>query len=317
MGDTGIILKTIDGGQNWVDQSIATISLDYKEIYFINAEIGWIFGINNLLQTTNGGDSWDLKHTWNFGTDISCLYFLNENDGWISWYDLLLSTSDGGTTWDSINYPSQSGLGAVKFINDNIGWAVGREIYKTTDGGLSWIEQRGYSPDILIHIDILDSNNIWTAGDYGALFYTSDGGTNWHQQNCNISGLIINLSFVNKTMGWVVGWHGEILKTTNNGATFINDEKVNKAPTEYLLSQNYPNPFNPNTKIKYSIPKLSFVTIKIFDVLGMEIADIINEEKPAGTYELNWNAANLSSGVYFYSLQAGSFVQTRKMILLK
>ena len=88
-------------------------------------------------------------------------------------------------------------------------------------------------------------------------------------------------------------------------------------PTEYSLSQNFPNPFNPSTKIKYSIPISSQVSLKIFNTLGEEIETLVNEEKPVGTYEVNWNAANLPSGVYFYRLQAGSFVQTRKMILLK
>ena len=95
------------------------------------------------------------------------------------------------------------------------------------------------------------------------------------------------------------------------------EENLNGHPTEYALSQNYPNPFNPTTTIKYSIPKLSFVTIKIYDVLGSEVATLVNEEKPAGTYELTWNAANLPSGVYFYQLKAGSFVETKKMILMK
>ena len=88
-----------------------------------------------------------------------------------------------------------------------------------------------------------------------------------------------------------------------------------------FLYQNYPNPFNPTTTIKYSIPKLSFVTIKIYDVLGSEAATLVNEEKPAGTYELNWNASStaggLPSGVYFYRLSAGNYVETKKMILLK
>jgi len=86
---------------------------------------------------------------------------------------------------------------------------------------------------------------------------------------------------------------------------------------EYSLSQNYPNPFNSNCAIKYSIPKLSQVSLKIFNVLGSEIETLVDEEKPVGTYELSWNAANLPSGVYFYRLQAWDFVQTRKMILLK
>ena len=93
--------------------------------------------------------------------------------------------------------------------------------------------------------------------------------------------------------------------------------ETNEAPIEYSLSQNYPNPFNPNTQIKYSIPKTSLVTLKIFNTLGEEIETLVNEEKTVGTYEVNLNAANLPSGVYFYRLQAGDFVQTRKMILLK
>ena len=84
-----------------------------------------------------------------------------------------------------------------------------------------------------------------------------------------------------------------------------------------MLSQNWPNPFNNSCAIKYSIPKSSQVSLKIFNTLGEEIATLVNEEKPVGTYELNWNAANLPSGVYFYRLQAGDYVQTRKMILLK
>jgi hypothetical protein len=96
-------------------------------------------------------------------------------------------------------------------------------------------------------------------------------------------------------------------------------------PTEFSLSQNYPNPFNPNTKIKYTVPSVTLrqaqsdilVTIKVFDVLGNEIETLVNEEKPAGEYEVEFNGTNHPSGIYFYQLKAGDFVQTRKMILLK
>ena len=71
-------------------------------------------------------------------------------------------------------------------------------------------------------------------------------------------------------------------------------------PTEYVLFQNYPNPFNPTTTIKYQIPELSFVTLKVYDVLGNEIATLVNEEKPVGNYEVEFNASELSSGIYFY-----------------
>jgi len=92
-----------------------------------------------------------------------------------------------------------------------------------------------------------------------------------------------------------------------------NEEILN----EYVLNQSYPNPFNPATTIKYQIPELNFVTLKVYDVVGNEVAVLVNEEKPAGLYEIDFNAANLTSGVYFYKMQSGSFVETKKMILIK
>ena len=88
-------------------------------------------------------------------------------------------------------------------------------------------------------------------------------------------------------------------------------------PQDYMLQQNYPNPFNGTSVIKYSIPYLSQVSLKIFNTLGEELETLVNEEKLAGVYELNWNASDLPSGVYFYRLHAGSFLHTSKMILLK
>lgn len=85
----------------------------------------------------------------------------------------------------------------------------------------------------------------------------------------------------------------------------------------YVLKQNYPNPFNPSTTFRCSIPNESKVIIKVYDILGKEIETPINEDKPAGTYEIMWNAANSPSGIYLYRMLAGSFIQTRKMILLK
>ncbi len=97
----------------------------------------------------------------------------------------------------------------------------------------------------------------------------------------------------------------------------VSVEKGVKHLGEYLLIQNYPNPFNPTTKIKYQIPELSFVTIKIYDMLGREITTLVDIEKPAGNYEINFDASGLTSGVYFYQLRADSFVETKKMVLLR
>ncbi len=96
---------------------------------------------------------------------------------------------------------------------------------------------------------------------------------------------------------------------------FDNDHKEN-AKT-FQLYQNYPNPFNPSTKINYSIPWTSLVILKVYDILGKEVATLINEEKSVGNYKVEFNASNLSSGIYFYRMQAGSFVSTKKFILLR
>ena len=94
-------------------------------------------------------------------------------------------------------------------------------------------------------------------------------------------------------------------------------KQTNNLPSKFSLSQNYPNPFNPTTTIEYQIPDASFVTLKIYDVLGREVATLVNEEKPAGKYSVNFNLPNFSSGVYFYKLTAGNYVQIKKMVLLK
>jgi hypothetical protein len=100
-----------------------------------------------------------------------------------------------------------------------------------------------------------------------------------------------------------------------NLITDVEDEDSN--PVDFYLSQNYPNPFNPNTTINFFIPKIEFVSLKIYDVLGTEITTLFNEEKSAGSYEVKFDATGLPSGVYFYLLKAGSFVETKKMVLLK
>jgi streptogramin lyase len=110
------------------------------------------------------------------------------------------------------------------------------------------------------------------------------------------------------------------LKQTDFDGTFEYSNEIEAIvdiPEKFELSQNYPNPFNPSTKIKYQIAASNPVSLKIYDVLGNEIATMVNEIQPAGNYEINFDASSLSSGTYFYKLQAGSFVQINKMILLK
>ena len=111
--------------------------------------------------------------------------------------------------------------------------------------------------------------------------------------------------------------YSAIINYINSNMVDVKRFPVNKLITNYKLEQNYPNPFNPSTKIVYKIPDAQFVSIKVYNVLGKEIAILINEEKPAGEYEVGFTGKSLPSGIYFYQLKSGSFIETKKMILIK
>jgi hypothetical protein len=109
---------------------------------------------------------------------------------------------------------------------------------------------------------------------------------------------------------------------TGNGSfcgnpTEVKSELTDNIPTTFSLEQNYPNPFNPATKLNWQSPVSGHQTVKVYDILGNEVASLVDEFKSAGTYEVDFNAVNLPSGVYFYKLQIGNFVSTKKMTLIK
>ena len=341
VGEAGAIITTTDGGANWTQQQQPFgTNCTLLSVYFINENLGWTVGSGSsevILKTTDGGVNWipqtaDTNLSWFPLTDI---FIINENIGWVSGHiyytsdtqGVLLRTTDGGANWTNIDYGGEGAISSIQFLNENIGWfyiTTGPRpflnwdgIYKTTDGGNNW-ECYNLLPlgCVFGSIYFINEDIGWVIGNDN-IKKTEDGGSNWTLQYNIPNTYLPSIYFVDSTCGWAVGGMGTILHTTNGGVTFVEEEQIDELPTDFLLSQNYPNPFNNSCAIKYSIPKSSPVSLKIFNVLGSEIETLINEEKTSGTYELKWNAANLPSGVYFYKLQAGDFIQTRKMILLK
>jgi ELWxxDGT repeat protein len=112
-------------------------------------------------------------------------------------------------------------------------------------------------------------------------------------------------------------WQWYEMFRLSNIASLVEDPEGKIIPGGFALSQNYPNPFNPSTTLWFSLPSRSFVTLKIFDVMGREVSTITSEEMPAGDYSRTWDASAMSSGVYFYRLQAGSYTETKRLILLR
>ena len=117
-----------------------------------------------------------------------------------------------------------------------------------------------------------------------------------------------------KNVDWTAGW-----STIHMGGTFtsVEEMRTNELPSKYELSQNYPNPFNPSTTIRFSIPKEGNVKLSVFNVLGQEVANLVNGFKTAGSYSVNWNAETLSSGLYIYRLESADNVISKKMLLIK
>jgi len=119
---------------------------------------------------------------------------------------------------------------------------------------------------------------------------------------------------LNDSLGYSVGMNGTILFTSNGGISPVEETEL---PFRFQLFQNYPNPFNPSTNIKFSIAKQDIVSLKVYDVLGREIATLVNEEKPAGEYIVKFNTNEITGGVYFYRLKIKEFINTKKMLLIK
>src|SRR4030095_2010678 len=116
-------------------------------------------------------------------------------------------------------------------------------------------------------------------------------------------------------MGWVVGYGGTIAKMTGTPLGISNNN--NEIPHEYILAQNYPNPFNPTTNINFALPKGGAVELKVFDILGSEVSVLANLYMEPGFHSIKFDASDLSSGLYFYTLKTGEFIQTKKMVLMK
>ena len=150
---------------------------------------------------------------------------------------------------------------------------------------------------------------------FALLCFATITNAQWVIQPSGTANNLLGVSFTDANNGTAVGESGIILRTSSV-VTAIDDNQI-KQPNSFILMQNYPNPFNPSTTIQYVIINRQFVSLKVYDILGREVATLVNEEKPIGSYRINFNGSKLTSGVYFYRLRAGRFTQTKKFVLMK
>ena len=244
----------------------------------------------------------------------------------VGWNGTILRTTNGGTTWTSQSSGTTNFLYSVSFIDANTGVAVGHDgtILRTTDGGANWLSQTSGTTISLVDVSFIDVNTGTVVGggwdypnQYNVILRTTNGGTTWTSQSSGTTKILYGVSFTDANTGAAVGEWGTIIHTTNGGVTFVEEERTHEMPAGFSLSPNYPNPFNPTTSMQYTISSRQFVTLKVYDILGREVATLVNEEKTAEEYEVEFDGTGLPSGIYIYQLKASSFVETRKMILLK
>jgi photosystem II stability/assembly factor-like uncharacterized protein len=228
-------------------------------------------------------------------------------------------SSNNGTSWSN----ADSGLAntdvwslAVSGINLFAG-TYGSGVYLSTDDGTSWNDvDSGLTNAKVVSLDVSGTNLF--AGTYGGgAFLSTNNGKSWSNVDLGLTNLNV-VSFASDGGSLFAGtWYGGVWKRALSEMITDESQEVQDVPERLSLSQNYPNPFNPSTVIAYQLPTNNFVTLKIFDVLGREIASLVNERQTAGSHSVTFSANGLPSGVYFYRLQAGNYTETRKLVLLK
>ena len=314
---SGKILKTTNGGVDWDLQYNSTYYL--HDIIFKDSLIGLAVG-TGLLKTTDGGINWENKTSpiqritgikISSPDTIFIVGYGRSSNGFI------YKSTDFGNNW-IFNYTSGFRLLNIFMLDKLNYWASGTSsnFLQTNNGGMSWTVNTFPTIDgYVTSIFFINRNIGWILRDGGLFLKTIDGCANWNSSSMRYP-IANDLFFMDENVGWMCGGNASILHTTNGGITFI-DNKNPSPPKDFYLKQNYPNPFNPSTKIEYSIPKQSHVIIKVFDLLGREVTTLVNEDKPAGNYNVEFIGSNLPSGIYFYRMEAGNYSSTKKLLLLK
>lgn len=344
-GYTGFVIKTTNSGINWF--STPGCGINVNCISFLDSYTGITGGNGTLMcHTSDGGTSF-------FPRYIPASYIISG----IHYYSssllvvcgtempgaIIYKSTNTGNNFSAVLTLANSGLdvmyslNSVYFKNGNTGFAVGShssygptfgDIYRTTNSGNNWSGIASIGPEAGISLNAIhfcDSLNGFVVGNNGKILRSTNGGVNWTTQNTPSTVRLTGIHMVNAFTGYICGNSGTILKTTNGGLQGIIPIS-NEVPDKYKLEQNHPNPFNPSTIIRFSIsengsPIRTFgddkVVLKVYNILGKEIATLVNEELKAGIYEINWNASGYASGIYYYTLVTDNFSETKKMVLIK
>jgi hypothetical protein len=228
----------------------------------------------------------------------------------------MLYSNNGGSTFSSMSNPANDDIKDIQFIDASTGFACGSNSFFmfTSNAGVNWTSRSSGIQVGLNGLHFVNQNKGWTVGGAGTLYSTTNAGLNWILEQSQTGQDLNSIHSFDSNNAWAVGNLGVIV---TNFTAPTSTENENVSLTDFALEQNYPNPFNPSTNIRFRITTEEFVNLKVFNVLGVEIATLVDEVLPAGSYNIEFNAEQINSGVYFYTLSTDNFKSTRKMILTK
>jgi Secretion system C-terminal sorting domain len=344
LGGFSSLYKTTDGGYNWfntnqlADIYFVDVNPHFPNIIFAQGSMDPFLGPYYLYISVDYGKTWkdSLLNRW-----ILDPQFNPENDSIAYGYNNIniLKTTDIGGSWEAILTTNpESRFTALRVDENNSGTLYASKLgflYKTTNDGDDWlridstlrtIDNSFEVGDILLddtksgrlYIGLIDS---FTGTEEG-LFFTEDDGKHWEEIYNGSIYLIEADKESPRNIYCTTNFERTAIRLLDTFTVTGVNEVNNLIPEEFHLYQNYPNPFNPTTSIQYAISSRQFVSLMVYDVLGSEVATLVNEEQPAGSYEIKFSASGgdasvLPSGIYFYRLQAGNFNETKKMVLLR
>ena len=316
------IFRSTDNGESWTEVNNGLS--DYSVNTIKANSIGYLFAgsVYGAHRSTDNGENWEMIIN---GLSYRAVFDLAINPaGYIfaATQNGVYRSTDNGDSWNRTN----SGITA-SYVNDiivNINGDVfaGSQgnnggVFRSTNNGENWTQVNSGLTELSIRELTNNSlGDIFTSTNQN-LFRSTNNGNEWTEFSSGITSFSIQSITASANGIIYAGSFGGGVYKTIEPVTHIYNDRNFFDQNCFSLGQNYPNPFNPSTKINYSVLQTSFVTIRVYDLLGNEIATLVNEAKQVGNYVVGFDGSELSSGIYFYKMQAGNFVDVKKLIMIK